>query len=60
MHVLAKPPDEFRIERFTVAEYDQMIRDGTRSQGTLGPMYFVATTTSSYHTVRVVPPPLRS
>ncbi len=29
MHVLAKPPDEFRIKRFTVAEYDQMIRDGT-------------------------------
>ncbi len=29
MQVLAKPPDEFRIKRFTVAEYDQMIRDGT-------------------------------
>lgn len=29
MPVLTKPPAEFRLKRFTVAEYDQMIRDGT-------------------------------
>ncbi len=29
MHVITKPPAEFRLKRFTVVEYDQMIRDGT-------------------------------
>jgi hypothetical protein len=30
------------------------------AQGALGPIYFVATTMSSYQTVRVVPPPART